>query len=37
MPIPIKKQEVAKYYEINKCKDEQYDRDTETPKLDPPS
>jgi hypothetical protein len=29
MPIHIKIQEVAKYYEINKCKDEQYDRDTE--------
>jgi hypothetical protein len=28
MPIHIKTQEVAKYYEINKCKDEQYDRDT---------
>jgi ribonuclease HI len=29
MPIHIKIQEVAKYYEINKSKDEQYDRDTE--------
>jgi ribonuclease HI len=29
MPIHIKIQEVAKYYEINKCTDEQYDRDTE--------
>jgi hypothetical protein len=28
MPIHIKIQ-VVKYYEINKCKDEQYDRDTE--------
>jgi len=29
MPIHIKIQEIAKFYEISKSKDEQYDRDTE--------